>query len=278
MAIIHAPNYDVEESILIRSDTGAPREIDIVITEKANPENKILVECRDHKDRQSVNWIEELYGKSHSMGAKKVIAVSSSGFSKNALNAAKSKGIETMHLKEAEEVDWKTRLFSIKEFGINIDFEPNIKKINLISPHGANPPSLKDVEISKIFFLDINKQKRIPMKDYIKGMLKDPKIVEHLRAHNEDNAITHYDYKIPCDSGIGYTIDGKTFIPLLMVVFSFDSARRSYNVPLKHLQAGKHKVMIGEEKVLENDSRLVLEERDGILAVMLESNVEKGPS
>lgn len=52
-----------------------------------------LVECRIHKAKQDVKWIEELIGRRVSLDANAVIAVSASGFSKGAILKAEKYGV-----------------------------------------------------------------------------------------------------------------------------------------------------------------------------------------
>ena len=59
-----------------------PRQIDVTIK---RGRHLTLVECRIHKSRQGVKWIEELMGRRTSLRADSVIGVSSSGFTKGAL-------------------------------------------------------------------------------------------------------------------------------------------------------------------------------------------------
>lgn len=276
MAVLNAPNFKVEESVLeTNPKTGLPREIDILITEISNPSNKIMVECRDWKRKQDVIWIDQLDGKARSLKIKRVIAVSSSGFHKSTLEEAASRGIETMHLTDAKKSDVEKWLFSINEFGLNIDFQPTIKKIELVTPPNIKPPNLTGIDLSEIFLINLNDKKKISLSDYLKGLVNDPKLVEHVRANNHDYAITHYNYTIPCDKGVGYCVNKINFVPLVSIVFSIDSTRKSYKVPLKHMRAGKHKIMVGD---VDKQTKLVLEEREGQLAVMLETRVEKTPN
>jgi hypothetical protein len=67
-----------------------PRQIDITIR---RGDVLTLVECRLHKDRQDVTWIEELIGRRLSLQASSVIAVSSSGFTQGAIKKAQSHGV-----------------------------------------------------------------------------------------------------------------------------------------------------------------------------------------
>lgn len=67
-----------------------PRQIDITIKR----DNKLtLVECRIHKKKQNVKWIEELIGRKQSLHADAIIAVSSSGFTPGAIKKAEKYGI-----------------------------------------------------------------------------------------------------------------------------------------------------------------------------------------
>lgn len=89
------------------------RQIDITIKREGS---LTLIECRIHKEPQDVTWIEELIGRRVSLGADAVIAVSYSGFTKGAIQKAKTYGIilrDFKSLTEEEIKQWghKTRLW-----------------------------------------------------------------------------------------------------------------------------------------------------------------------
>jgi restriction endonuclease len=72
-----------------------------------------LVECRRHKSRQDVQWIEELIGRQTSLGAHAVIGVSSSGFTAGALAKASKHGIilrDLDKLTDPEVASWSRRV------------------------------------------------------------------------------------------------------------------------------------------------------------------------
>jgi hypothetical protein len=73
------------------------RQIDVTIR---RAEHLTLVECRLHRSRQNVKWIEELIGRRESLRARAVVAVSCSGFTSGAIAKAKSHGIITRDLRE----------------------------------------------------------------------------------------------------------------------------------------------------------------------------------
>jgi hypothetical protein len=74
-----------------------PRQIDIAIRRDGT---LTIVECRLHKERQDVNWIEELIGRKASLQATNVVAVSSSGFTEGAIRKAERFGIALRDLKD----------------------------------------------------------------------------------------------------------------------------------------------------------------------------------
>ena len=73
------------------------RQIDIAVR---RGQHLTLIECRLHRGRQDVKWIEELIGRRQSLGADAVIAVSSSGFTNGALAKAKRYEVITRELRE----------------------------------------------------------------------------------------------------------------------------------------------------------------------------------
>jgi hypothetical protein len=76
-------------------NSGSMREIDATIRDKiGSAELLVIVECRDRQGIQDVTWIEQLPKKATDVGASKVIAVSSTGFSPGAKNVAASNNID----------------------------------------------------------------------------------------------------------------------------------------------------------------------------------------
>ena len=67
-----------------------PRQIDIAIRRDGR---LTLVECRLHRNRQGVKWVEELVGRRASLQASEVIAVSNAGFTKGAIRKARRFGV-----------------------------------------------------------------------------------------------------------------------------------------------------------------------------------------
>jgi hypothetical protein len=86
------------------------RQIDVTIRRAGT---LTLVECRQHKSRQDVQWIEGLMGRRISFGAQAVIAVSSSGFTEGARAKASKYDIvlrDLQELSDQEIASWGQRV------------------------------------------------------------------------------------------------------------------------------------------------------------------------
>lgn len=89
------------------------RQIDVTIKKNGK---LTLVECRIHKSKQNVKWIEELIGRRTSLRADAVIAVSASGYTKGAILKAEKYGVilrDILSLTEDEIRSWgnKTKVW-----------------------------------------------------------------------------------------------------------------------------------------------------------------------
>jgi len=272
MAVFNMPEYRVEESVLVKNPkTGAVRELDVLITNQRDPRDRILVECRDHQRKQDVQWIDQLEGKARRLGVGKTVAVSSSGFYDTAVAEAKDRGIETLHLKAAEERDWRHWQWGLASFGLNLRCEPVVTKVELqIHPQFRDRfPS--DADPSDINLVHVHKKMRCPLKDWIRGYLRDPKTIAELEAHDVPNATSHYVASIPFGPGVGVAVapDGP-ILPLIRLVLFIDSTSAHSSFPLRHYDANGKQVLVGETAVLGQETRVVLHEQEGLLKVVLE--------
>ena len=81
--------------------TGRLREVDASVRTTIGTTNVLItIECRKRRPRQDVTWIEQLAAKKHAIGASRTIAVSSSGFSDEAVVVASYHGIDLRQLSD----------------------------------------------------------------------------------------------------------------------------------------------------------------------------------
>lgn len=96
-----------ESEELIDLATGERREVDVLVRAVVGQHKVALaIECRDHQRRADVTWIDNLIGKYKNLPVSSVIAVSRSGFTKNALKKAEMNNIKTLTLERAQVTRW----------------------------------------------------------------------------------------------------------------------------------------------------------------------------
>jgi hypothetical protein len=276
MAVFYESKYMVEESVLERHPrTGVVREIDIRITSRSNPEDRLLVECRAHKRRQDVQWIDALDGKGRSLGFPKIVAVSASGFTKSALIEAHDRGIDTLHLKEADEVDWRKWFMAIPELGIEVT-SPVLRSVDF--GVDANwPGTLPDsMDLLDVILVDTRDSTRIPLLEWIAGLLNDPEQVTQLQALAENGNVTDLHKVHHCAPEMGFILNGQEeFIPLVQVVVHVDINISHDSIPLKHLDVGGQRILVGESQIRGIPTRVVMHEKGKELTMLYEQNRPK---
>ncbi|MFT4557435.1 MAG: hypothetical protein ACI92S_002804 [Planctomycetaceae bacterium] len=193
MANFYGSHFEVEESVLVKSETtGAIRELDIQIRHREDLRQSLLVECRDHKRKQDVQWIDQLDGKARSLKFTHVIAVSSSGFSKTAAAEAKERGITALHLRESEQFDWKTWKFGISEFTLNLEDRPIIRQVNLVVANGAVAPP--DYSYRDVILVLANPTRCVRLSVWVDEFQNDKENIKRFIPPDEPNSIQHYSW------------------------------------------------------------------------------------
>lgn len=109
-----------------------------------------IVECRIHKNKQDVKWIEELIGRRISLNADAVLAVSSSGFTEGAILKAKKYGIVTRDFISLTEEEIR-RWGKVSEIILNYVKFINPKLTLRLKHKSTNVVDKKD-EINEFFY------------------------------------------------------------------------------------------------------------------------------
>jgi hypothetical protein len=105
-------------------DVIIKREIDVIIEKKVKEKVfRIAIECRDRTNKDDIQWIDCLIGKFKNLPVDRIIAVSKSGFSKNAHKKAETSQIELISLKEISSMDWKTEYEKLGFSSLNMAFK-----------------------------------------------------------------------------------------------------------------------------------------------------------
>jgi hypothetical protein len=100
-----------ESALLVDLLSGDRREVDIVIRAKVGEHDVVVsVECREHRRKATVEWVEQMAMKHQSLPTSKLVLVSAKGFSRGAAVKAKGFGIEVCSMEEAATTDWRELL------------------------------------------------------------------------------------------------------------------------------------------------------------------------
>lgn len=113
------------------------RQIDVLVKKG---EETCIIECRLHKEKQNVKWIEELIGRRISFQANTIIAVSSSGFTTGAIKKANRYGVILKEMKSLSDkeiqswsrtIDISAQYYRYEDFKLALVFDiEDCKKID----------------------------------------------------------------------------------------------------------------------------------------------------
>lgn len=164
-----------ESQMLQDRATHHRREVDIVV-ETTIAESRILlsIECCDHTRPATVQWVEQICCKHADLPTDKLLLVSRSGFTKDALAKAHKHKAEALTFEEAEAVPWTTivhRLHRMYVDAVDVrtlvfaddDASPNINvslshDIVICSSDGAWQPWIRQVVDAIVEQQDIRKR------------------------------------------------------------------------------------------------------------------------
>lgn len=108
----HNPQAQVLQGVrIVGKLSKISREVDVKLV---NPRDydQIIFECKDHKARVDIEYVEALHTKLKDLQAKKSAIVSNSGFTKGATNMAKALGIDLLSLVDTADPKIKTSVFA----------------------------------------------------------------------------------------------------------------------------------------------------------------------
>lgn len=94
-----SPNAMVKLNDKIRGKSGRSREIDISIRQKIGQfDLLVVIDCKDYKNPVDIKAVESFIGYMFDVGANQGALVSSSGYTKSAIDRAKIAGVNLYHL------------------------------------------------------------------------------------------------------------------------------------------------------------------------------------
>ena len=85
-----APDAKVQESAFLPDrSTGINREVDVVVRSRVGEHEVIIcVECREHRRRATIEWVEQMAMKHSSLPTSKLILITAKGFTRGCLKSS----------------------------------------------------------------------------------------------------------------------------------------------------------------------------------------------
>jgi len=220
-------NITVTESKLLEDKrNGVQREVDILIETKVSehPVN-IAIECRDHKRKPGMQWIDSLIGRYKYLPIHKVIAVSRSGFTDTAYQAARESNIELLTLEKAIEEDWVRDVKNIDAMYITL-----VRFIPVSISYESNQ-LLFEKDESKVSVFNLEGKRLGPLDEYRISVFNKPDIINPMR----DTLIIAYDEKKE-DFKKGSIVEAKWTLKKPLILkdeFGFESKINSISYKFK---------------------------------------------
>jgi hypothetical protein len=108
-SVLNAADYDVETDVTLREHHGATHQIDVLLRPKTTFAGPILISCKAWNSSVGVDHVREWADIVHQTGAASGIIVSKSGFTRDAVDAARNP-VRRVSL-------WTTRPLILDDFG-----------------------------------------------------------------------------------------------------------------------------------------------------------------
>lgn len=121
-----APTAEVFQSkMLVHRLTKKQREVDVFITSKIGEHTvNVSIECIEQKRPADVTWIEKQHARHQHLATDRLVLVSLSGFSQDALDLAEKLGVRCYTPEQARALDW-TRMVGNEHLHLaRYDFTP----------------------------------------------------------------------------------------------------------------------------------------------------------
>ena len=193
----------VSPSVLLRdARTGEDREVDILIEHVAGIHPiRIGIEVRAHKRPASSTWIEAISAKHRDLSIDKSIAVSKSGFYRPAIEKAKALKIDTLTLREASDIDWKSKIDSIPNVKIETFVVPYLTKATLVFMHESSRQAFANADLWNVRLFNAAGESRNTVKELIDSILSNKDFVSLAEQHTPANAGATLDSELRLEEG-----------------------------------------------------------------------------
>lgn len=251
-----------ESALLTDLATGADREVDVCIRGSVGGHDVLIsIECRDHKRRADVGWVEQMAAKHQRLTTNALILASKSGFSSNALKVAKHYNARTISFDQIEETDFGSLLGASSNLWAKKVIASAEKVVFVVRKQCDS--KTERVAVSRDNYLHTADGEVVGLAEELVGrLLRSPQVREYLLLHG-DTEHTYFTLewdvkkaKIP-DQIFLKSLDPEELRVIESVDIRGPCKIEIENFAVKQAEIDEVTVAWGEPKILGNDAILI---------------------
>lgn len=236
----------VTESKMLRDRiTGQEREVDIVIeVGTGNYTITIGVECVEPSRPATVEWIDKMSGKHQSLPTDKLVLVSKSGFTKDALAKAKLLGIEIISFEEAISTDWTVFVNKVEELFIAI-FNSKVVSCQAFVVNDDDKIDAHTIDSEQILYAD-NRELYTTARQLVDVVLHDAQVQKAIltKVSSDGKQSTTLEFRMPLSIYADDITGTRREVKGLRL--RLESTRTTQPIELQYGAVGKAQVAFGK--------------------------------
>jgi len=174
-----------ESKMLVDLRTGTLREVDLTIEFTSGVHPFVIgIECTNKGRPADATWVEGIYAKHQDLRINKTVAVSRSGFTKEAVAKADKLKIDALTLEQAVELDWLKVLPSLKVITLSSFLQPYATGVKVIfADSGFRADSNQFNNLADLTLYGPTGEARGKLSKIVDDYLAHPEMNAHLEKH-----------------------------------------------------------------------------------------------
>lgn len=220
------------------------REVDVLVEVQHGPRTlRVGIECRDHKRKADIEWVDALVGKK-TLELDRLVGVAKAGFTTGAMKKAAANGIELIDMKARKVVAWVSSFALLEELVVDQVVNPILTGASAL---------MEEAKPSRAFTVEECKTVRVCDArggDWTLAAIGDwvasrPEVVATARQKLENRDRDAFWSDVDLVAGMHLAV-GEERLPVRSLRLYFEAFRRTDRVRLDHQQYGGAQVAIAE--------------------------------
>lgn len=251
---------------LVDRGTGGRREVDIVIEHRVGNHKVIVsIECTAGTRKASVQWVDRMIGTHGSLPTNKLILVSQSGFTPEAIRKAEAHGATTLSLEQAKAADWAAAVRSTRVVKVEAIVLPSLVKATVILDEHADStdwPTAVTIDQARLVAPNAAEAGE-PVRTVVETWLRDPATLKAVDKAAVLNAGMILEFQVPMRPGVSVEVpDGRRY-PVHALKVRAQFGRHEATVDLAQATYGDAAVAHGRADVIGRPVDVVMVQRPG---------------